>query len=385
VRLRALLARAALAAALASPALADAAGASLASGRVPSPGPLAADREATPSPAAQQDVPPPDPPSAVDLARREAIERGLAYLAKTQGHDGSFPRPKGAGVQHAPIGIASLGALAFLAGGSSPGRGPYGRETQRLVEYLLNHVDLAPKSPRYGYCSEQGDPMSRMHGHGYATLALAEAFGMGPRDPRLERALVAAVHCIERSQSPEGGWYYEPRPSGHEGSVTICLVQALRAARNAGVRVEPAVVHRAEEYVLALRNDAGLFRYQLGSDQSSVALTAAAIATLNAAGTYDDKIIRDAVDVVWRQLVKRGEGGPDKFPFYERLYLAQAFYQLADRSHFQRWFGPEVERLLAAQAADGSWHDPEYGDAYATASTVLVLALPDGLLPIFQR
>jgi hypothetical protein len=352
-------------------------------------GPAFADGAGRPTPsgpAAAQIAPRlPDPPSAADVARRAAIERGLAWLARAQGHDGSFPKPTGPEAQHAPIGIAALGALAFLAGGSSPGRGPYGRETQALVEYLLNHVDLAPKSPRYGYCSEQGDPMSRMHGHGFATLALAEAFGMGPPDPRLERALVAAVGCIERSQSPEGGWYYEPRPVGHEGSVTICLVQALRAAKNAGIRVDPAVVHRAEEYVLALRNEQGLFRYQLGSDASSIALTAAAIATLNAAGTYDDRVIKDAVDVVWRELVNRDDRESEKFPYYERLYLAQAFYQLADRSHFERWFATESERVLAAQTAEGNWRDATYGDAYATASTVLVLALPDGLLPIFQR
>jgi hypothetical protein len=338
----------------------------------------------TPPAPADQGVPP-DGPTAADVARREAIERGLAWLANAQGHDGSFSRPSGVSVQHAPIGIAALGTLAFLAGGSSPGRGPYGRETRALVDYLLNHVDLAPRSPRYGYCSEQGDPMSRMHGHGFATLALAEAYGMGPRDPRLETALVAAVDCIARSQSPEGGWHYEPRPVNHEGSVTICVVQALRAARNAGIQVDPAVVHRAEDYVLALRNDAGFFRYQLDSEKSSIALTAAGVATLNAAGRYDDAIIRDATDAIHRGLEARGGAPADEFPHYERLYLAQAFYQLPDRAQFERWFAAEAQALLRRQEVDGRWTDPTYGDAYATAVTVLVLALPDGLLPIFQR
>ena len=119
---------------------------------------------------------------------------------------------------------------------------------------------------------------------------------------------------------------------------------------------------------------------------SSCALTAAAISTLNAAGRYDGPVIQQSVDAIWSGLALREEkGGPPKFPYYERLYLAQALFQLSDESGFDRWFAAELPRLLANQRADGSWRDGQYGDAYATAVNVLVLALPDGMLPIFQR
>ena len=206
-----------------------------------------------------------------------------------------------------------------------PAAGPHGRETALVIDYLLAHVDLAQGSKQYGYISNQGDTLSRMHGHGFATLALAEAYGMAPRSERLEKALRAAVAVIESSQSPEGGWHYAPRPVNHEGSVTICLVQALRAAHNAGVRVDPAVIVRAEDYVMALKNEAGLFRYQLDRQDASVGLTAAAITTLNMAGRYDSSVIRESVDAIWSGLeLRRESGGYSKFPLYERLYLAQA-------------------------------------------------------------
>ena len=342
------------------------------------PGQAPADGSATPGI--------PNAPSAVDVARHTAIAEGLAWLARNQAEnpDGSFPR--GEADEWAPIGVTSLCALAFMAGGSSPSRGPHGREAGLAIEYLLDHVDLAQGSNRYGYISNQGDKLSRMHGHGFATLALAEAYGMAPRNPRLKKALVAAVGVIERSQAPEGGWYYEPRPVNHEGSVTICLVQALRAARNAGVRVDPAVIGRAEGYVMALRNEAGLFRYQLDREDASIALTAAAISTLNAAGRYDDSIIRESVDAIWRDLEgRRTKGKTVKFPNYERLYIAQAFFQLSDDTNFATWFEDEVTSILRKRKSDGSWRDPKYGDAYATAVNVLVLSLPDGMLPIFQR
>ena len=61
---------------------------------------------------------------------------------------------------------------------------------------------------------------------------------------------MAAVARIEGSQGDEGGWNYEPyRSLQHEGSVTVALVQALRAAKDAGVRVDPDVVARAVQYV----------------------------------------------------------------------------------------------------------------------------------------
>jgi hypothetical protein len=275
-----------------------------------------------------------------------------------------------------------------MAGGSSPGRGPHGAALERTIDYLLDHADLTPESPHKGYIVTRSDRLSRTHGHGYATLALAEAYGMSShRVDRLAKVLSAAVRLIEGSQGAEGGWYYEPEVSAnHEGSVTVCLVQALRAARNAGIKVDRDVIRKAEGYVIRLQKDDGTFRYMLDLDRSSIALTAACIGTLNMAGRYDDTVIQRGMDAIWRGLaLRREEGGKADYPFYERFYLAQALWQLSDRSLFDRWFEEERARLLKSQRRDGSWDSPRYGDCYATAINCLVLAIPEGLLPIFQR
>ena len=324
------------------------------------------------------------------LLAHEALARGLDWLAEEQAESitGSF-RKRNA-TEYAPVGVTSLAALAWMAAGTTPGRGPYGAALERAVDYLLGHVDDSPGSKTLGYIRAEGDKKSQMHGHGYAVLALAEAYTMSPRSARgrrIREALEDAVALIEKSQGKEGGWNYDPLDRGlHEGSITITLVQALRAAHTAGFRVNPVVIADAESYVERSQADSGRFRYKLHDDQTSIGLTAAAIATLNAAGTYEGPAIRRGTDAIWRGLTAReAESNDGRWPYYERLYVAQAFWQHQETQHFERWWPGERMRILETQAPDGSWHSRKYGDAYATAMNCIVLAIPEAVLPAFQR
>jgi len=333
------------------------------------------------------------------VATRAAIARGLRFLAKQQAgqSDGSVPS---VGSQPARLAVTALGALAYMSAGNTLGRGPHGAELTRAVDYLLTHTELDPTTSRRGYISDAADPNSRMHAHGFAALALAEAYGTSPRSDRgarIAESLQAAIAIMESSQTSEGGWFYDPvRGVEHEGSVTIALVQAMRAAKNCGLRVQPETITKAVDYVRRSQADSGAFRYAIGNDQVTVALTAAAISTLNATGRYHGSEIQQGFDYIDRELRLRAEspkrdskllppGSLIPFPYYERLYLAQAYWQSPDRTRFDRWYEAESEALLRTQAEDGSWSDPRFGPTYATAINILVLALPDQLLPIFQR
>ena len=68
-----------------------------------------------------------------------AVARGLAWLATQQRADGSFPT-----IDTGQPGVTSLCVLAFMAHGHIPGEGPYGRQLERAVEYIL----LLPKRER---------------------------------------------------------------------------------------------------------------------------------------------------------------------------------------------------------------------------------------------
>lgn len=355
-------------------------------------------------------------PSRTEEAARRALEAGLDWLAARQrGGDAGALSVSGAR-EPAPVAVNALAALAWMAGGSTPERGPHGRELAQVIDWLVSRTELDPQAKAPGYIARQGDTLSRMHGHGFATLALAQAYAMSPsseRGARVARALAAAVACIERTQGVEGGWWYLPEKGlSHEGSITIALVQALRAAENAGVHVQPTVVARALDYVARSQKPNGSFRYALGDEYSTLALTAAAISTLQAGGEYSGQPVEDGYVYLFRGLASREARGrfdlelglpeppsggepSSEFPegdsrhpycyFYERLYVAQALWQNADAKSFDEWSAKERARVLGSQRPDGSWRDPRYGDTYATAVNALFLALPEGLLPIFQR
>src|SRR5689334_19766195 len=60
------------------------------------------------------------------------VDRGLAWLASKQQQDGSFPTA--ASGQPA---VTSLAVMAFLSRGHVPGTGPYGKQLDRAIDFVL--------------------------------------------------------------------------------------------------------------------------------------------------------------------------------------------------------------------------------------------------------
>ena len=181
-------------------------------------------------------------------------------MAARQLEDGSFST-SGYG-RNAAVVCAGRDGVAF--GREHAGRGPYGEEVSRVTDYLLEHCQES------GFISVEG-AMSHgpMYEHGFATLFLAEVYGMSPRDDLREK-LARAIDLIVRTQNAEGGWRYQPRREDADISVTICQVMALRAARNAGLRVPNETIDRCVDYVKRCQNADGGFRYMLQDGRERV-------------------------------------------------------------------------------------------------------------------
>ncbi|MFM8980008.1 MAG: prenyltransferase/squalene oxidase repeat-containing protein [Planctomycetia bacterium] len=356
----------------------------------------------------------------VTPATREAIDRGLVFLARLQQPDGSWHSNAGKkinegyrvfeGGRDVPhVGVTSLAVLAYLAGGHVPGRGPYGEVVDRAVRFLVEQAD-----PASGMVAAHG---TRMYSHAFATLALAEVYGMSPQ-PRVRRALEAAVDFTVRCQNETGGWRYVPFTADSDMSVTVCQVVALRAARNVGFKVPQATIDRAIGYVLrsAYTGDEarGGFRYQpeeIRWNRDSFALAAAGLTTLFQAGLYDNAAIARYIkehripqappprieDTVRYLRAQFADVPRDHYFFwYGSYYATQAFYLVGGSSprEWAAWYTGVRDRILATRrearlpGGEAACHWVSNVDdthAYATATALLILQFPLDYLPIHQR
>lgn len=308
------------------------------------------------------------------------VERGLAAVAAMQTEDGSF----GIGPRYGKnVAVTALCCLALLGDGNIPGRGEYGEQVRKGLEFVLS------ASAETGLLSADAGN-GPMYGHGFATLFLGEVYGMtqGGGDTalsgRTHEALVKAVRLIERTQNAEGGWRYNPVPFDADVSVTICQVMALRSARNAGLEVPKETIDRAVEYVRKCQNPDGGFRYQLNQGMSAWPRSAAGVATLYYAGIYQD----DAIEKGLRYLIERALPGNDAESrlhyFYGHYYAVQTMY-LSGGDKWAAWWPGIRQELIGKQNPDGSWSDATAGTAYGTAMALIILQMPKRYLPIFQK
>lgn len=332
------------------------------------------------------------------------------------------------------IADTALSLLALMAGGNTLGpgvpdkdglvagptrRGRYADSVQRGVDFLARRAYTDRENTPAGYID--GDKVSKMHGHGYATLALATAcanlgashidsiraslekvksptrlvFGDGVR-----WGLERAVRLIERTQDRDfGGWFYEPVEGGHEGSMTVTQITALRAAMQAGVRVSGKTMRDAHEYVRKSQNTThkehyGGFAYQVNTkERVSYALTAAALTTLFGLGRYGDQpgdreIIEKGLRYMDRTFDSEIFDVEQRWYYYRLFYAVQAIY-LADDDARRRKYWPQIrDAVLENQRSDGSFStrpDPDRSPEYCTAMGALILQVPQETLPIFQR
>ena len=312
--------------------------------------------------------------SEITPAMEESVQRGLRYLAGLQNDDGSFGR--GPFAKHA--GITALCGLAFMADGHLPGRGAYGDNVRKALDFVLS------SATETGLLAAENSH-GPMYGHGFATLFLGEIYGMNNEDSRVRDALTRAVELIINSQNQEGGWRYNPVPYDADISVTICEIMALRSARNAGIKVPKETIDRAIAYVRSCQNSDGGFRYMSTSGTSAWPRTAAGVASLYYAGVYSDNSIDRGLTYL-QDSVNPDAGGNsgEAHYFYGHYYAVQAMY-LAGGKRWTAWWPNIRDEMISKQAATGGWMDYQAGQAYSTSMALIVLQMPKRYLPIFQK
>ena len=223
----------------------------------------------------------------VDQHTDEVIHGALKYLAAAQAPTGSWSKTEH---QAAMTGYA---LMAFLAAGELPGEGEYGKDVSRGADFLL---DCA--GPNGYIVAGNGN----MYGHGIATIALAEIYGL-TRDPQAPAQARAGGRAHHICQNDQGGWRYAPRRGDADISVTVLQVVALAPPRTPASTSRRTTIDHAVSYVKSCY-DAADRRVHLPAAQPrpGFARTAAGIYCLQVCGLYDDpEVAKRGSDYLFEQ------------------------------------------------------------------------------------
>jgi len=321
-----------------------------------------------------------------------AMENGLAWLTKNQAKNGSWGKMY-------TVAVTSFACLGYLAADDEPFKGDNGKALTAGLNYLMG-------LQKNGQFPSQGH--SWIHGQGFATLALSEAAGRSlfcKTKPdidlkKMRAAVAAAVKVIAVNQSTSGGWWYTPGAKHrHEGSTTVCAVQALVSANNYGIEIDKSVLAKGFEYLKKCQNADGGFDYQLDNSPNTKSMkegTAGDVATLGLMRKFDFAVMMNGYKFLLR--VTPGGISKERFPYYGHFYgcmgmrlLGQEFKSFRDKTG--GYISAAQKDVMSWQDKSGHWPMKGYmkssgrGEtaAYSTAFATMILGTNDGRLSIFNR
>ncbi|MEM7456656.1 MAG: prenyltransferase/squalene oxidase repeat-containing protein [Planctomycetota bacterium] len=306
---------------------------------------------------------------------REIYDRGAMYLAESQNEEGGFTNGQN--------GIVGLALMAFLSTGEDPNFGRYAINIRRACRYLILR-----QAESTGYIGDS------MYDHGFAMLALSEAYGAvddelvwagydGGRKRTIGEALELCVRLAQTAQTKnsDGGWRYSPNDATADTSVSGAVLMGLLAARNAGIAVPDSVIDRALEYFKSMTSEGGTVAYAgLGGLGDSMARSSIAC-LVYCIGKRKDWEEFESVRGYLVDNIERQESG---WEYYFRYYMAQALFQ-ADYEAWEQWNSTVIDLIRDRQNEDGSVSGGSHGPVYSTSMSLLALALNYKFLPIYER
>jgi hypothetical protein len=310
---------------------------------------------------------------------REIYDKGLQYLVKSQTQDGNWPDG-----QQGP-GTTGLGLMVFLASGEDPNFGLYSNSVRRAVRAIV-----AGQDGNTGYFG------GSMYQHGFAMLALAEAYGtvddrqvwQDSKKPRsigasLELGVRAAI--TSQKKNSLGAWRYSPGSTDADTSVSGAVLVGLLASRNAGIEVPDEAIDRAISYYTKMTSPSGQVGYSGGFGGFDESIPRISIGTLVYALARRKDLPQFKATL--KYLVDKGDLGGNSsrsgYEDYQRYYQSQALFQ-GDIEAWKKWNKNLVRLIKAAQQADGSIPGSN-GKAVGTQFSLLALALNFRFLPIYER
>ena len=293
----------------------------------------------------------------------QRIKQALAYLADRQREDGGLPARSGG---DGDVAATSFAGMTFFVYGGLDGRSPLHAPMTRCLDYVLSCQS------EHGWFHR--DPGERKqvareltYHHAVATWFLASLLPHleGGRKAAVQAALPAAAkRLVDAQKVPKqaprrGGWRYTPFAEDSDISCTGWAVEALAAARDAGVEIPASVFGDAATYAAGLRLEQGGFGYTSPTGPGTAPQLAKALRCLHRNNPNDWEGMEREIQALDR---KTREGG--NWAVYGAFWTAMTLRDHDDDAAraFTEWLVPHYNGLQK----NGGWSSPA-GDVVATA------------------
>jgi len=317
---------------------------------------------------------------------QDAVELGLDWLRRNQLPDGSWsmqgPYEDTAVIENKTAATA-MALLAFLGDGNTHQDGPYAKQVDRGVRFLIKG------QARNGLIAEKaGSHNQQSYAQAQATIVLCELYGMS-QDSWLRDKAQLAVEFAEQAQSPQGGWRYYPKGDS-DTSVTGWYVMALQSAMSAGLNVDRSVFYSVETYLDSAQSLEGAAYGYLPRSQATAPMTAEGLLCRQYIGwPRNHPKLSEGIELLW-------EGDPfeirDKDVYYW-YYATQVLHHFGGEP-WQRWNRRMRVDLPSEQVKDGrergSWRPQGdawggYGRLYTTCLSIYCLEVYYRHMPLYKH
>ena len=342
----------------------------------------------------------------------KAVAMGLRWLAQHQLPDGSWSFDHTVACRgqcgnpgvflDAKNGATGMALMAFFGAGQTHKQGDYQQNVFRGLTFLLQQMRVQKvvgvsvgswfDDPAPGKGGRNPDQNYKMYGHGLATIAVCEAYGM-TQDPQLLEAAQLGINFIVAAQDPDGGgWQYQIRTPG-DTSVVGWQMMALKSAWMSRINFPDETIRRANFFLNSVQLDNGAkYLYKPREPARTNATDACGVLCRMYLG-----LPKNNPGIV--QAVKNFQNaGPGENDCYFNYYATQVIKQFGGEE-WPRWNEKMKQQLLTTQIntghAAGSWtpaggsgensnFDQKGGRLYTTCMSIMVLEVYYRYLPIYH-
>jgi RNA polymerase sigma factor (sigma-70 family) len=322
---------------------------------------------------------------AVTPEQRKTAEKGLAWLAANQQRDGHWDGAEGT----SPVTATALAGTALVMQGSTMREGEYAEPLRKTIDWLMQR---SQPDGAIGNVKVPAEADRNLDGHGHGLIFLSSVYGDEEdreRRTKLQDILTRAVQYTVKAQTSGGGWGHFVRGRDKAGDdkadieSTVLQLQALRAARSAGIEVPKEALDKGWKYLEKTIDPSGT---------EAISSLAGALG----AGEYGSPAVKKWLQLAVKSMPPLDPKGKRRAEDDRKLYsFARLAYLLGEEGHAKllpetkasdritwgEWRKKAFDYLAKTQNADGSWEN-ESGKVHATALALAILQLDYGVLPI---